>query len=223
MQRIVITGANRGIGLELVRQLTARGDEVIACCRQRSGPLEATGARIEDGLDVADSDSIRDLRQRLDGQSVDMLLNVAGVMHPQQLGAIDDAALNAMRQQFEVNALGPLLMTQALMELMPSGARVGIVTSRMGSIADNTSGGSYGYRMSKVAVNMAGVSLAHDLRDRGIAVALLHPGYVRTDMTQGRGMIDPPESAAGLIARMDELTMETSGGFWHTNGERLPW
>lgn len=223
MQRIVITGANRGIGLELVRQLRARGDEVIACCRQRSGPLEATGVRIEDGLDVADSGSIRDLRQRLDGQSVDVLLNVAGVMHPQQLGSIDEEALDAMRQQFEVNALGPLLMTQALMELMPSGARVGIVTSRMGSIADNTSGGSYGYRMSKVAVNMAGVSLAHDLRDRGIAVALLHPGYVRTDMTQGRGMIDPPESAAGLIARMDELTLETSGGFWHTNGERLPW
>lgn len=223
MQRILITGANRGIGLELVRQYQARGDHVIACCRQRSRELEDTGAHIEDGLDVADPGSIRELRQRLAGQSLDMLLNVAGIMRLQQLGAIDEQALEAMRQQFDVNALGPLLMTQALMDLMPSGARVGIVTSRMGSIADNTSGGSYGYRMSKVAVNMAGVSLAHDLQERGIAVAILHPGYVRTDLTQGRGMIDPPESAAGLIARMDELTMETSGGFWHSNGERLPW
>ncbi|MCK8515880.1 SDR family oxidoreductase [Methylonatrum kenyense] len=223
MQRIVITGANRGIGLELVRQLQARGDEVIACCRRRSTELEATGARIEDGLDVADPGSIRGLRRRLDGQKVDMLLNVAGIMRLQQFGAIDDQALEAMREQYDVNALGPLLMTQALADLMPDGAKVGIVTSRMGSIADNTSGGSYGYRMSKVAVNMAGASLAHDLRDRGIAVAVLHPGFVRTDMTEGRGMIDPPESAAGLIARMDELTMESSGGFWHTNGERLPW
>jgi NAD(P)-dependent dehydrogenase (short-subunit alcohol dehydrogenase family) len=100
---------------------------------------------------------------------------------------------------------------------------VAIVTSRMGSIEDNTSGGRYGYRMSKCAVNMAGRSLAHDLKDAGVAVAILHPGFVRTDMTGHQGLVDPPESAAGLIARIDELTLETSGGFWHANGERLPW
>ncbi len=93
----------------------------------------------------------------------------------------------------------------------------------MGSIADNTSGGRYGYRMSKTAVNMAGRSLAQDLREAGVAVVILHPGFVRTEMTGGQGLIDPPESAAGLIARIDELSIETSGSFRHTNGEELPW
>jgi NAD(P)-dependent dehydrogenase (short-subunit alcohol dehydrogenase family) len=93
----------------------------------------------------------------------------------------------------------------------------------MGSIGDNTSGGRYGYRMSKAAVNVAGVSLAHDLKARRVAVVILHPGFVRTDMTGHNGLIDPPESAAGLIARIDALTLESSGSFLHMNGERLPW
>jgi NAD(P)-dependent dehydrogenase (short-subunit alcohol dehydrogenase family) len=114
-------------------------------------------------------------------------------------------------------------VTHALLPQLGPGAKVGILTSRMGSIGDNTSGSRYGYRMSKVAVNMAGVSLAHDLRDRGIAIALLHPGYVRTDMTRHNGLIDPPEAAAGLISRMDDLSMGSSGVFWHQNGEVLPW
>ncbi len=223
MKRNVVTGASRGIGLEIVRQLRQRGEEVIACCRRSSDELDASGARVETGVDVADQAAVAELAQRLDGLQIDRLWNVAGVMRPQTLGAIDADAIEAMRLQFDVNALGPLLMTQALMDQMRAGAKVGIVTSRMGSIADNTSGGSYGYRMSKAAVNMAGVSLAHDLYDRGIAVAILHPGYVRTEMTQGRGLIDAEESATGLLARMDELSMETSGVFWHSNGDRLPW
>jgi len=109
------------------------------------------------------------------------------------------------------------------MPLLGSGSKIAIITSRMGSVADNTSGSMYGYRMSKAAVNMAGVSLARDLKGRGIAVALLHPGYVRTDMTGGNGFIDAPEAASGLIARIDELSLETSGGFWHSNGDPLPW
>jgi NAD(P)-dependent dehydrogenase (short-subunit alcohol dehydrogenase family) len=93
----------------------------------------------------------------------------------------------------------------------------------MGSLGDNTSGGRYGYRMSKAAVNMAGVSLARDLEERGIAVALVHPGYVRTQMTRNNGIIDPPEAASGIIARIDELNMASTGSFWHSNGELLPW
>ena len=100
---------------------------------------------------------------------------------------------------------------------------IGIVTSRMGSVADNDSGGAYGYRMSKAAVNITGVSLARDLAERGISVALLHPGYVRTDMTGHSGHIDAEEAAAGLIQRMDELSPATTGTFWHANGETLPW
>src|SRR5690625_7802460 len=93
----------------------------------------------------------------------------------------------------------------------------------MGSIHDNSSGGHWAYRMSKAAVNMAGVTLAHELKDRNIAVALLHPGFVRTDMTRGQGDVGPEEAAAGLVRRIDELNMDNSGGFWHANGERLAW
>jgi len=122
-----------------------------------------------------------------------------------------------------VNALGPLRTVHALLAALQTGAKIALITSRMGSMADNTSGGYYGYRMSKAALNAAGVSLAHDLKARRIAVAILHPGYVRTDMTDRAGMIEPDASARLLLQRIDELTLETSGTFWHANGERLPW
>ena len=128
-----------------------------------------------------------------------------------------------MRRQFEINAIGPLRVSAALLENLKPGAKIGMVTSRMGSVTDNGSGSHYAYRMSKAALNIAGVSLAKDLAPRGIAVALLHPGWVRTRMTGHNGLIDADESARGLIARMDELTMESSGNFWHTNGDLLPW
>ena len=106
---------------------------------------------------------------------------------------------------------------------LPEGSKLAIITSRMGSVADNTSGGMYGYRASKAAVNMIGRSLAHDLRPRGVAVQLLHPGFVRTEMTGGNGMTDPDESAVSIAARVDELTIESTGTFRHANGEPLPW
>jgi NAD(P)-dependent dehydrogenase (short-subunit alcohol dehydrogenase family) len=114
-------------------------------------------------------------------------------------------------------------VTAALLPLMNEGGKIAIITSRMGSIDDNSSGGSYAYRMSKGAVNMAGASLAVDLRPRRISVAILHPGFVRTGMTKHRGNVEPSEAAAGLLAHIDELTLDTSGGFWHASGERLPW
>ncbi len=124
--------------------------------------------------------------------------------------------------QYEVNTLGPLRVTEALADNLGEGSKVAIVTSRVGSIDDNGSGGNWGYRASKTAVNMVGTNLMHELRPRGIAVALLHPGLVATDMTGNHG-ISPADSAAGLIDRIDELTLETSGGFWHAEGYRLPW
>lgn len=128
-----------------------------------------------------------------------------------------------MREQFEVNAIGPLRVTAALAPLLRGGGKVAIITSRMGSIADNGSGGYYGYRMSKAAVNAAGMSLARDLKGRGVAVALIHPGMVATEMT-GRNGIAPAEAAAGVITRIDELTLATSGKFIHAGtGEELPW
>jgi NAD(P)-dependent dehydrogenase (short-subunit alcohol dehydrogenase family) len=216
----VITGANRGIGLELARQFSERGDEVVAVCRKPSEALAGLGVRIIDGVDVADDAGIARLAQQTKGPAVDILVNNAGLLSDESL---DDLDIDRIRRQFEINALGPLRVTAALRSKLGSGAKVAIVTSRMGSIEDNTSGGRYGYRMSKAAVNMAGRSLAHDLEPAGVAVAILHPGFVRTEMTGNTGLVDPPESAAGLIARIDELTLETTGSFWHANGEVLPW
>ena len=217
---VLVTGANRGIGLAICRALVARGDRVIAACRSRSDEIESLGVQIEDGVDVTSDESIAQLVRRLEGLPIDWLINNAGILTRESLENMD---FDAMRFQFEVNSLGPLRVTHALLPQMGPGSKVGIVTSRMGSIEDNTSGSRYGYRMSKAAVNMAGVSLARDLNDRGISVALLHPGYVRTDMTRQSGLIEADEAADGLIARMDDLSMSTSGSFWHQSGEVLPW
>lgn len=223
MARIVITGANRGIGLSMTQQLCARGDEVIAACRRSSEALQESGASIHEGVDVTDPASVEQFAEALGETDVDTLINNAGLLSSQSFGEMDAEAVAAMKRQYEVNSLGPVLMSQAMAPRMSRGGRIGIITSRMGSITDNTSGGSYGYRMSKAAVNIAGVSLAQDLKPRGIAVALLHPGFVRTEMTGHQGHLEPDEAAEGLIARLDALSLESTGRFWHSNGERLPW
>jgi len=223
MTRVLITGGNRGIGLELVKACQTRGWQVTAACRQASEALDSTGATVLDQVDVTDAASIKGLVDRLDDQPIDLLINNAGRLSPQSLGEIDDEAVEGILTQFRVNALGPLLVSQALYPRMATGGKIAIITSRMGSIADNSSGGSYGYRMSKAAVNAAGVSLAQDLRGEGIAVGLFHPGFVRTEMTSGQGNVEPSEAAADLLARIDELSLDTSGGFWHAKGDSLPW
>ena len=216
----LVTGANRGIGLELCRQLKARGDQVIAICRKGSAELDALNVRIEPGIDVSDAGSIEQLAKRLADVEVDVLINNAGVL---QTEGIDRMNFDGIVQQFETNALGPLRVTTALLPLLHDGSKVAIITSRMGSIADNSSGGYYGYRMSKAAVNAAGVSLAHDLRGRGIAVGLLHPGMVATELT-GKHGISPEDSVRGILAQIDALTLERSGRFTHADtGEELPW
>lgn len=222
MSNIVITGANRGIGLALARLYRARGDNVIAVCRDSSGELDALGVRVESDIDVTERDSLSDLAGRLDDVAIDVLVNNAGVMRPTRFDDIENQ-LDAFRLQFEVNSLAPLRVTRALVDRLGRDSKVAIITSRMGSIADNDSGGHYGYRMSKTAVNMGGVSMALELKPRGIAVGLLHPGYVRTDMTGNTGHVDTEESAAGLIQRIEELSIETTGSFHHANGEQLPW
>ena len=217
---VLITGASRGIGLEMTRLLLARGDHVIAACRTPSRELTASGATVEANVDVGDAASVEALGRRLADRSLDWLINNAGQLSVDSLDQLDE---DAIRRQFEVNALGPLRVTAALAPRIGDGGKVALVTSRMGSMGDNTSGRMYGYRMSKAALNAAGVSLAHDLAPRGIAVAILHPGYVRTEMTGGNGDLEPADAARNLIARIDELTPATSGRFLHSNGTALPW
>lgn len=223
MPTVLVTGANRGIGLALAQAYASRGDAVIAACRASSPELEASGARVEAGVDVTDDASLRALSARLGDTAIDVLVCNAGVLGDERFGALDAAAFDGMRRQYEVNALGPLRTIEALAGHLRAGAKVGIVTSRMGSMADNGSGGHYGYRASKAAVNAIGVSLAHELAPRGVSVFLLHPGYVVTDMTGGRGEVVPAQSAAGLIERLDSLGPGQSGTFWHANGTPLPW
>lgn len=223
MSTVLITGANRGIGLSLARRYAARGDRVIAACRQSSPELDATGAQVEAGVDVTDGKALAALADRLAGTTIDVLVCNAGILGSEALDALDDEAFERMRRQFEVNALGPLRTVHALQGRLGEGAKVGIITSRMGSVADNTSGGYYGYRASKAAVNAIGKSLAVDLGKRGVAVVLLHPGYVATDMVGGTGDIQPDDAAAQLVQRLDELTPATTGSFVHANGQPLPW
>ncbi|CAK6688665.1 SDR family oxidoreductase [Synechococcus sp. CCY9201] len=221
MATYLITGANRGIGTEYCRQLQARGDNVVAVCRTPSEELEALGVRIEAGVDITSDTAMASLVERLDGLPLDGLIHNAGILERTSLEDLDP---DSVRRQFEVNALGPLRLTRALLGHLHAGSKLILMTSRMGSIADNSSGGSYGYRMSKVALCMAGRSLAIDLAPRGIAVAILHPGLVRTRMTGFTGQgITTEQAVRGLLERIDALTLETSGTFWHANGQVLPW
>jgi len=215
----LITGSNRGIGLELCRQLQSRGERVIAVCRAPSPELQALDLRIESGIELSSDAAIAELTGRLQGlQLAGAILN-AGIL---EADGLEDLNADALRRQFEVNALAPLLLARALLAHLSAGSKLALITSRMGSLDDNGSGGYYGYRMSKVALNMAGRSLAVDLRPRGIAVAILHPGMVATRMVGFSGI--PPEQAArGLLGRIDELSLESSGRFRHANGEPLPW
>ncbi|MEM1080386.1 MAG: SDR family oxidoreductase [Pseudomonadota bacterium] len=222
MSTILITGANRGIGLALTRGYQASGQRVIAVCRHRSEALDELGVEVLSGIDVTRAEDLSRLHTAVADASITILINNAGVLGRTEFDRIEDQ-LDDYRQQFEVNALAPLRVTHALSDRLQSGSKVVIVTSRMGSMADNTSGGAFAYRMSKAAVNAAGVSLAHELKARGVAVVLLHPGYVRTDMTNHNGLIDADESAESLIQRIAALELDQTGSFWHANGEVLPW
>lgn len=216
----LVTGSNRGIGLEICRQLHARGDTVLAACRKKSKELEAVGCRVIEGVDVSSDTAGPTIEKAIGDAKLDVLLNNAGVLFPDQLDTLD---FEGVRKHFEVNTIGPLRLTKALLGHLKKGSKIGLVSSRAGSIGDGPSGGLYGYRMSKAALNMAGANLARDLSPKGILVAVLHPGFIRTEMTGGAGNDDPAVAAKGLIARIDELTQEKSGRFFHANGQELPW
>lgn len=219
MARALVTGANRGIGLEFCRQLAARGDEVVAACRKTTPELDALGVRVIEGVDVADGESVAHLAREVGDTPLDLLVNNAGILTVERFGELD---FERIAKQFEVNSMGPLRVTEALRERLFSGSKVVVVTSLMGSISDNGSGSYYGYRMSKAAVNAGAVSLARDLKARGITVLILHPGMVATEMTGGRG-IGTDESVTGMLERIDALGLEQTGTFWHTDGRSLPW
>ena len=221
MGTYLVTGANRGIGLEYCRQIKERGDKAIAVCRSSSSELDELEIQVETGVDITSESSVQTLAEKLKNTPIDVLINNAAIVERISLETLD---FESIRRQFEVNAIGTLRFTVAMLPNLAANAKVIIMTSRMGSIEDNTSGGSYGYRMSKVAVSMAGKSLAIDLKPKGISVAILHPGLVQTRMTNFTpNGITTQTSVEGLLARIDELNLENTGSFWHANGEILPW
>lgn len=232
-RRVLVTGANRGIGLEYARQWLAAGARVFALARDPEGSegLEELAAGYPDHLvrvpcDVADDASV-DGARRLVGEEtegLEILVNNAGVMGSRD--EVDALDLDRVRRTFEVNALGPLRVTGAFLDLLRAGERprrIVNMTSLMGSIEDNGSGGAYAYRMSKAALNMATRSLALDLASEGIVAVVLHPGWVRTDMGGENARLPVDEAVESLIRTIEGLDADASGGFYDRDGERLPW
>lgn len=217
---ILITGANRGIGLELSRQLAIEGAAIIAVCRRAGPALSDLGLETIEGVDVSSAGDVEGLARKLKGRRIDWIINNAGILEADHLDGLD---FEGIERQFRVNTLGPLRITAALRKNLAAGSKVFVITSSMGSISDNTSGGYYGYRISKAAVNMAFKSLSEDLRDAGITVCMLHPGFVATDMTGHRGDVTVEDAAMNLIDRMKELGLQRTGAFRHARGHDLDW
>ncbi len=221
MSTFLITGSNRGIGLELCKQLHDKGNKVIATCRESSPELIKIGVEIIENVDISSESSITFLCKKLLGINLDCLIHNAGIYEYNSFQKLDKKSI---LRQFEVNALSPIILTESLKHLLKKSSKVAFITSRMGSIGDNTSGGSYGYRMSKVALSMAAKSLSIDLLKEDIYVAILHPGLVSTRMTGFTPSgITAKESANGILKRIDSLNEKNTGTFWHMNGDILPW
>lgn len=217
----LVTGSNRGIGLEFCKQLSKEdGYKITAVCRQPSTELKSLGCQIEDGIDVTNPQALQKLSEKLGKAQYDLLVLNAGIFLQDNISAISKSEIE---KQLLVNAVGPVLCVSALLPHLKKGTKIALITSRMGSIADNNSGGYYGYRMSKAALNAAGVSMAHDLRAKGISVVILHPGYVKTDMTDHQGEITPTQAVSGMRKVIARSSLDNTGAFWHTNGEPLPW
>jgi short-subunit dehydrogenase len=220
-QNIVITGANKGIGLELAKSYQAKGEKVFALVRKSSKELDAIdGVTVIQNIDLGTVKDFSVLDGVLSSVHIDILINNAGILTKESLGQID---YDQVQNQFLVNAIGPLRLTEYLIPQLHKGSKVALITSRMGSLSDNTSGGSYGYRASKAALNTFGVSLACDLEPKGVAVGIFHPGFVKTTLVGNQGDINAEEAARRLMQRIEELNLKNTGSFKHANGENLPW
>jgi NAD(P)-dependent dehydrogenase (short-subunit alcohol dehydrogenase family) len=221
--RWVITGANRGIGLALARQLTERGEEVIATARNPATATElvALGGRVVP-LDVQDDDSVQAFAQALGNEPIDVLINNAGMAIKDGLGNLD---FEGMKSVIDTNTVGPLRVLQAVLpQIKSSGsAKVINITSRMGSIEENSSGGMYAYRISKAALNMAISVSSIDLKEAGVTVIGIHPGWVKTDMGGTNAQVDVDDSAASILSTVDGLTVKDTGRFMDRDGSAIPW
>jgi NAD(P)-dependent dehydrogenase (short-subunit alcohol dehydrogenase family) len=228
---VLVTGANRGLGLEFVRQYAQAGWKTYAGCRSPKSAKELKALQDQHAdlitvleLDVTDAASVRTAAEKLRDEPIDLLLNNAGVGSPpaQKIGNLDYAAWSRV---LDANVLGPARMIEAFVENVAKGRdkRIVTVTSRMGSIADNSSGGSYAYRSSKAGVNAVMKSFSIDLAPRGITCVVVHPGWVRTDMGGAGGKLAPAESVKALRSLIAGLKPADAGKFFNVDGRELPW
>jgi NAD(P)-dependent dehydrogenase (short-subunit alcohol dehydrogenase family) len=224
MTTVLVTGANRGIGLEFVKQYAAAGAEVLACCRApaRAEALKKISGKVRImALDVADPKSVTALKRELGDVAIDIVINNAGIGLPPERNGIDyDAWLNV----FRVNSLGPMIVSEALRDNLRRGKekKIATITSGLGSIAGN-SGGWTPYRASKAAVNSLMKNLAVEWAGDGITVAILSPGWVKTDMGGAGASLTPEQSVTALRARIAELSPKTSGHFLGHTGNEIAW
>ena len=230
MGTILVTGANRGIGLELVKQYCNQNYQVIGTYRNEntSGEFISMSQNLNNlkvySLDVSSDQSLKDFSSKLGDTPVDIFINNAGVYGPR------DSSFNNVDERnwisvFQTNAIAPLLLTQLIIENLRNGSQKKLIyiTSKMGSIDDNKSGGAYIYRSSKTALNSVVKSISLDLAKDGMKVALLHPGWVRTDMGGPNGLIDTTTSVSGMIEVIDRLSQSDSGCFFNYDGSKIPW
>jgi len=220
-KNILITGASSGIGLSLTAFYVNQGEHVYAVCRNASDALKKlNNITIIENIDITQAAAVNNLKTQLDNINIDILINNAGLLADEVLGELN---FDSIENQFAINTLGALRVSEALLNNVSEGSKIIMITSRMGSIADNGSGGRYGYRMSKAALNAGSKSLAIDLKPNKIAVGIIHPGFVQTRMVNHTGDVSSDESASRIVDRINDLTLETTGSFWHANGEILPW
>jgi NAD(P)-dependent dehydrogenase (short-subunit alcohol dehydrogenase family) len=232
MATTLITGTNRGIGLEFVRQYAQDGWYVIACCRQpeKAEDLSRLTAQYPDhiriyALDVADHQQIDQLTRSLTSETIDLLINNAGIYPPSDDGGFGSIDYAAWIQAMQINTMAPLKMAEAFITQISSSnlKTIATITSKMGSIADNQRGGSYIYRSSKAAVNMVARSLAIDLKPRGITSVLLHPGWVKTDMGGRDALISTEQSVTGMRRILSGVALADTGKFFAYDGQLIPW
>ncbi len=223
-QTVLITGANRGIGLEFASQYNDLGYDVIATARspERAKKLETLGVRIEQ-LDVANPNSVADLAKKLEGAPIDILINNAGVLHGRG-DKLEDVDFEEVERSFDINTIGPLRVTQALLPNLRKGKEKKIIniTSRLGSIQHN-SGGMYAYRASKAALNQLNKTLSHELGAEGFVCIVIHPGWVQTDMGGSQATYTTKRSVAGMIDVIKQSGRSSNGKFYDLHGNELPW
>ena len=230
MATVLITGTNRGIGLEFVKQFLAREDTVLATCRDMGSATELRQLKNDTRklhifeLDVSSQKSMEDLTLQLAGHAIDIFINNAGVYGPRD-STFGKVSANEWAKVLQVNAKAPMILTQLLIDNLRDGSdkKLLYITSKMGSIDDNKGGSSYVYRSSKAALNAVVKSISVDLRDSGFSVAVLHPGWVQTDMGGPNALIDVTTSVSKMIDVIDNLNFHNSGSFFNYDGGIIPW